>query len=221
MQPLNILLVLFSASITLAAPLDHRLEDIQCRCLSFSTDAKPTPCTYMESQRMDWQTANSLATDYDIEIQFASDKTISNILSIHRPLPSSVLRAVNEAEIMPIHEDDLMQRKNKIVCGFGEEVQHLGSRDKTLEPECHFIGYVVAALMAIVALYVLAEYIWSRCVFLQTTLPTLAHQVFPSRFFAQGTIKLDGGEKALKAEYKAPPCTQPQSAKKIPSTDIS
>jgi hypothetical protein len=165
MQPSNILLALLGASTTLAAPMDHRLEDIQCRCLSFSTDAKPTPCTYMESQRMDWHTANSLAEDYELEIQFASQHTISNILSIHRPLPDSILDAISEAEVMPVQEEDLMQRRNKIVCGFGEEVKHLGSH-RGMEPECHFVSYVVAALMALVAVYLLAEYVWSRCVFL-------------------------------------------------------
>jgi hypothetical protein len=119
----------------------------------------------MESQRLDWHTANTLATDYDLKIEFASQDTISNILSIHRPLPSSVLRAISEAETMPIHEEDLMQRKNKIVCGFGEEVRRLGRYDGSMEPECHFVGYVVAALMVLVALYVGAEYVWSRYVF--------------------------------------------------------
>lgn len=165
MQPSNILLALLSASATLAAPMDHRLEDIQCRCLSFSTDAKPTPCTYMESQRMDWHTANSLAEDYELEIQFASQHTISNIMSIRRPLPDSILDAISEAEVMPVQEEDLMQRRNKIVCGFGEEVKHLGSH-RAMEPECHFVSYAVAALMALVVMYLLAEYVWSRCVFL-------------------------------------------------------
>ncbi|KAH3972551.1 hypothetical protein HBI56_002900 [Parastagonospora nodorum] len=198
MQPSNILLALLGASTTLAAPMDHRLEDIQCRCLSFSTDAKPTPCTYMESQRMDWHTANSLAEDYELEIQFASQHTISNILSIRRPLPDSILDAISEAEVMPVQEEDLMQRRNKIVCGFDEEVKHLGSH-RGMEPECHFVSYVVAALMALVAVYLLAEYVWSR-------------------FFSQGAIKLDGSEKTLMAKYET---TQEESSRDAPSTLLS
>ena len=164
MQLSRSLLALLSVSTSLAAPMDHRLEDIQCRCLSFSTDAKPTVCTYMESHNLDWHTANSLASDYDLKINFASQNTIGKVLSIHRPLPSSLLQCISEGEVMPMNSADLTQRENKIVCGFGDEVKHLGSHDRSLEPEYHFVGYVGAAFMLLLALYVLAEYVWSRYV---------------------------------------------------------
>ncbi|KAF2034375.1 hypothetical protein EK21DRAFT_56456 [Setomelanomma holmii] len=171
---------LASAAITLVAPMDIRLEDIQCRCLSYSTDAKPTLCTYMESHNLDWHTASSLASDYDLKIQFASQTTISKVLSINRPLPSSVLQSISHGEVAPVDEKELLQRENKIVCGFGDEVRHLGSHDRSLEPECHYIGYLGVAFMLLMVSYVLAEYIWSR-------------------YFSHGSIKLTGEEMALTA----------------------
>jgi hypothetical protein len=163
MQPVSILLALLSASTTLAVPMDHRLEDIQCRCVSFSTDAKPTLCTYMESYRLDWHTASSFAKDHDLKIQFASESTITKILSIHRPLPSNVLQTLKEGEVMTtVDETDLMQRENRIVCGFGDEVKQYGSDDRSMEPECHYVGYFVTTFMLLIALYLVAEYMWSR-----------------------------------------------------------
>ncbi|KAH7078515.1 hypothetical protein FB567DRAFT_137441 [Paraphoma chrysanthemicola] len=180
MQPSNFLLALLSATATLAAPMDTRLEDIQCRCLSYSTDAKPTLCTYMESHNLDWHTASSLASDYDLKIQFASENTITRVLAINRPLPSSVLQSVSVGQVEPVEFSDSVQRENRIVCGLGDEVKHMGNHDRTLEPECHYIGYMGAAFMSLIVLYLLAEYIWSR--------------------FARGSIKLEGAEKALMAE---------------------
>ncbi|KAF2823396.1 hypothetical protein CC86DRAFT_384760 [Ophiobolus disseminans] len=184
MQYSTMFLALLGAATTLAAPMDHRLEDIQCRCLSFSTDAKPTVCTYMGAHKLDWHTATSLASDYDLKINFASQSTITKVLSINRPLPSSVLQTISDGEVMPVDSKDLLQKENKIVCGFGDEVKHMGDLNRDLEPECHFVGYVGAAFMLLIAFYVLAEYVWAR-------------------FFSQGSIKLDGDEKALMADYDA------------------
>jgi len=164
MQLSTMFIALLSAFTTLAAPIDYRLEDIQCRCLSFTTDAKPTVCTYMGAHQLDWNTANSLASDYDLKINFASQSTITKVLSIHRPLPSSVLQSISEGEVMSVDSKDLMQKENKIVCGFGDEVRQMGDEDRSLEPECHFVGYVGAAFMALIVFYVLAEYVWSRYV---------------------------------------------------------
>lgn len=142
--------------------MDHRLEDIQCRCLSFSTDAKPSFCTHMESHAFDFHTATSLASDYDLKLQFASQSTITKVLSIRRPLPSSVLQRVSQGEVMPVDSKNLLQREQKIVCGFGDEVKHMGNEDGSSEVECHFVGYILAGLTLFVLLYVVAEHVWSR-----------------------------------------------------------
>ena len=97
--------------------------------------------------------------------------------------------------------EDLMHRENQIVCGFGNEVKHMGSHDRSLEPEeCHFVGYVVGAFMLLLTLYFAAEYIWSR-------------------FFAQGSIQLEGDEKALMAEHNT--MAQDEYAEEALPTDLS
>jgi hypothetical protein len=195
------LLALLSASTTLGVPMDRRLEDLQCRCLSVSTDAKPTPCTYMESYKLDWHAASSLASDYDLKIQFASQNTIVKVLSIPRQLPSSVLESIREGEAMSIHEQDLTQRENKIVCAFGDEMEYLDGSDSTLEPEYHFVGYIGASFMVLIAFYLLAQYAWARYVYQPISHAALTNSL--RRFFAQGSIKLEGDEKALMVDYEA------------------
>jgi hypothetical protein len=167
MQPEHTLITVISASTTLAALMDHRLEDIQCRCLSVSTDAKPTVCTYMEFQKLDWYTASSFASDHNLKLHFASQDTITKVLSINRPLPTSVLETIGEADVAEVNESGWMQSGNKIVCGFGDEVEHLGMDNKSLEPEdVHFVSYVVAGMMVLIGFYVFAAYVWARYVIL-------------------------------------------------------
>jgi hypothetical protein len=154
----------------------------------------------MESHNLDWHTASSLASDFDLKIQFASQDTITKVLAINRPLPSSVLQSISAGQVAPVDQKDLLQRENKIVCGFGDEVKHLGSHDRSLEPECHYIGYMGAAFMLLLALYILAEYIWSRYVFVCSLCES---SLTRTRFFAEGSIKLEGDEKALTADCKS------------------
>jgi hypothetical protein len=118
----------------------------------------------MGAHRLDWDTANTLASDYDLKINFASQSTITKVLFIRKPLPSSMLQSISEGEVLPIDARDLVQTENKIVCGFGEELRHLGESEGGLETECHFVGWVMGAFMVLLALYVLAEYVWSRYV---------------------------------------------------------
>jgi hypothetical protein len=157
---------LLSLTTILAAPVEqeYRLEDIQCRCLSFSTSAKPTLCTYLESHGIDWHTAYSLASDNDLKIRFASKTTISKVLSISKPLPSSVMQSLNEGETQPLESTALMQSENKIICGLGDEVKHMGDHDhlKGMEPELHYVGMAVGALMMLVIIYVAGVHLLNR-----------------------------------------------------------
>lgn len=219
MQFSTIFVALMSAATALAAPMDHRLEDIQCRCLSFATDAKPTVCTYMGAHQLDWHTANSLAADYDLKINFASESTITKVLSINRPLPSSVLQSASEGEVVPMDSEELMQKENRIVCGFGDEVKRMGDQDRSMEPECHFVGYVAAMFMLFMAVYVLAEYMYSRYVIPRPQLEARTDML--PRFFSHGSIKLDGNEKALMAEYDASPDAEEQHEESAAPSDFS
>lgn len=56
----------------------------------------------------------------------------------------------------------LLQSENKIVCGLGDEVKHMGSRDMDLSSECHYVGAVVAAFMLFLIAYLVGEYIWTK-----------------------------------------------------------
>ncbi|KAJ4373911.1 hypothetical protein N0V83_002650 [Neocucurbitaria cava] len=183
-------LVGFTATSVYAAPMEYRLEDIQCRCLSFSTSAKPTLCTYLESHGLDWDTAYSLASDNELKIQFASQSTISKVLDIRKPLPSSVLRTLSHGEAAPLDvSSSLLQSENKIVCGLGDEVKHMGSPDMDLSSECHYVGAVVAALMLFLIAYLVGEHIWTK--------------YFRSQ---EGNIKLEGDEKTLTATLHHEDC---------------
>jgi hypothetical protein len=163
-----LLTLLISASATLAAALDYRLEDIQCRCLSIiPTDAKPTLCTYLDAHKLDWHTASSFASEHNLRLHFASQDTVSKVLSINRPLPSSVLESIGDGHASEAQESEwMMQSESRIVCGFKEEVEELssgGDGDGSLEPEeVHFVSHVVAGIMVMVVGYVLAAWTWER-----------------------------------------------------------
>lgn len=164
----SLLLSLLSLTTVLAAPMevpvDHRLEDIQCRSLSFSTNAKPTVCTYLESHGLDWNTAYSLASDYDLKIQFASQSTISKVLSIPKSLPRSMLQSLSNGAARPPNPTDLIKSQNKIVCGLGDGVKRMGSDDSNLGPEYHCVSVVVTAFMLFLILYLVGLYVWTRYV---------------------------------------------------------
>ncbi|EOA81629.1 uncharacterized protein SETTUDRAFT_99171 [Exserohilum turcica Et28A] len=179
-----IALVLGFTSVCAIPTKQPELDDIQCRCLTFSTSAAPTHCIYQELLTLDWDTAYSLALANDLKIQFASDKTISKVLSIPRPLPTSVLEAVQEGETLPLDPSKKLRSENRLICGFGDEVEHVGD-GRGLKPEIHYVGTVLGLFMLLFIIYLIGEYIWTT---------TLAR--------TRG-IRLEGDEKALTAEYQA------------------
>ena len=196
---------------------DHRLEDIQCHCLTLSTDAKPTVCTYMGAHHLDWQIASTLANDYDLKINFASRDTIDKVLAIRKPLPGSVLRSIREGEAGVMRDGEgLVKRENRIVCGFGDEGWGNGEGDgEGMGGEGHYVGVVVVGFMGLVACYVVAEYVWSR--YVCAVFGDQGVELMRFRFFSQGSIKLDGDEKALMAEYEA----EEQDEEEAATTDVS
>jgi hypothetical protein len=147
----------------LAAPMDYRLEDIQCRCLALSSTTKPTPCTYLEPHDLDWQTAYSVASDNGLQVQFAHETTITKILSIPRPLPKNVLQTVLEGEALPLDSTERVKVEDKMICGLGNEVNHIASQEKGLEP-VHYAGVVLGSLMMLLIIYLIGECLWIKYV---------------------------------------------------------
>lgn len=69
----------------------------------------------------------------------------------------------------------------QLVCGLGDEVDHLDPRVPFSQPELHYIGLVLAALMLFLIVWALGEAVWRR-------------------YWRQGgDIKLEGEEKRLMA----------------------
>ncbi|KAH7405914.1 hypothetical protein DE146DRAFT_753904 [Phaeosphaeria sp. MPI-PUGE-AT-0046c] len=219
MHPSYTFLTVLSVSATaLATPItittttntmDHsRLEDLQCQCLSISADAfaKPTLCSALESHKLNWYTASSLAADHDLPIEYASQSTIARIAGIERVLPQNMLRSIEEEAVFKGEErpQGLVQVRNVIVCGFGDEVERVDAweEEMVMAPAYHCIGYISACVMMVVMVYMLAEHAWSR-------------------FFAQGSIKLEGDEKALTAEAEAEEPSLETSDEKDGSSDFS
>ena len=63
---------------------------------------------------------------------------------------------------MHLESTNLIQSENKIVCGLGDEVKHMGSHDIDLASECHYVGVVVAAFMVFLITYLVGDYAWTR-----------------------------------------------------------
>ena len=111
---------------------------------------------------LDWDNAYSLATANDLKIQFASEAAVHQVLSIPRHLPTSVLQTVQEGEARPLDPSNKIQNENRIICGFGDEIERVGSDDRDLVPEIHYIGAVLGIFMLLLIIYLIAEYIWMR-----------------------------------------------------------
>ena len=164
---LSTLVAALSLQSAFAAPaMEHRenhVEDIQCRCLTFRANERPTPCNFFESKGFGWRSAQILAAQYDIKVQFASKTTISKVLSIPAPIPSDVLQTTSFGPAQLAAKDANMSQ-NKIVCGFGKEVRRMTHHHhhRHHEPESHFVGRVVGWLMLFIILYVVGEYAWTR-----------------------------------------------------------
>lgn len=155
-----------SLQTTFAAPTteDHQepqLDDIQCRCLTFRTNDRPMPCTFFESKGFNWKSAQRLASENDIKVQFASKSTISKVLSVSSPLPSEVLQVTSYGDAQSASKGASVNQ-NKIVCGFGGEVGYMTYQHRSHELESHFVGQVIGWLMLFIALYVVGEYVWIR-----------------------------------------------------------
>ncbi|USP82411.1 uncharacterized protein yc1106_09685 [Curvularia clavata] len=189
------LILLLSVTCAFAAPAKQvNLDDIQCRCLTFSTSAAPTHCMYQELLTLDWETAHSLATANDLKIQFASDKAIAKILSIPKPLPTTVLDAIHQGKTLPLDPSKEIRSENRLICGFGNDLEYVESQSAGIKPEIHYVGTVVGLFMLLFIVYLVAEYIWVRC----TT--------------RTKRIMLEGEEKALTAEYAT--CATPTTSQR-------
>jgi hypothetical protein len=159
----NSIIAALGLQTALAAPTMERpnLDEIQCRCLTFRANEAPTPCNFFESKGFGWRSAQILASQYDIKVQFASKSTISKVLSIDTPLPSDVLQITSYGDAQS-DSKETNRSENKIVCGFGGEVRRMSSYDRSHEPQDHYVGQVVGWLMFFITLYVVGEYIRNR-----------------------------------------------------------
>jgi hypothetical protein len=161
------LVAVMTASTALAAPaMKHMekeplLEDIQCRCVTFRANEQPTPCNFFESKGFGWRSAQTLASEYDIKVQFASKSTISRVLAISVPLPSDVLETTSTGDALSTSRHVNISQ-NKIVCGFRKEVRHMTRLHLNVEPGYHVVGQVVAWLILLIIFYAAGEYLWTK-----------------------------------------------------------
>ncbi|KAF3046691.1 hypothetical protein E8E11_004164 [Didymella keratinophila] len=182
---LSALVAAIAASTALAAPAMDRLkkephlEDIQCRCLTFRANERPTPCNFFESKGFGWRSAQILASQYDIKVQFASKNTISRVLAIPAPLPSEILDTTSKGDALSESSDENISQ-NKIVCGFGREVRHMTHHHLNVDPESRYVGQVIAWITLFIILYAAGEYVWIK-------------------YTSRRPIKLKGEEKPIKA----------------------
>jgi hypothetical protein len=122
----------------------------------------------MDSHKLDWHTASTFAAEHNLKLHFASQDTVSKILSINRPLPSSMLLSIGEGHALEAQESEWMvQSGNRIVCGFGDEVDDMsgGGENEGLEleaEEVHFVSHVLAGIMVWGIGYVLMAWAWKR-----------------------------------------------------------
>jgi hypothetical protein len=86
---------------------------------------------------------------------------MTKVLAIPKPLPTSILQSVHEGQALPLDPADKVRNENKIICGFGDEVQHMGLHDDNLEVEVHYVGTVLGLFMLLLICYLVGEYFWT------------------------------------------------------------
>ena len=169
------------AAVAVAAPVrcptpTRPLSNLQCNCLTFSPLSDPTQCSIPNAQDIDWQGARALAAKRDLRIQFASESTITKILAVEEPLPTSVLLRMSDGEPVLPEEDGANDIQDLIICGIGNEVKRrfLGEGDdddndndddvndiQPLESDA-YVGEIIALLLVLVLAYAAAESAWRR-----------------------------------------------------------
>jgi len=204
-----LLTIMALTSASLAAPTQPQptpqLEDLQCRCLTFSTSRTPTPCSYQELLTLDWEAAFSLSITNALPIQFASQTTMDTLLAIPKPLPLNLLQSMHEGgEVSPLDPSSGVTSENRVVCGFGQEVDGVSGRGRGgVEQEVHYVGTVLGLFMLATMVWVAGEWAWMRWV-ADRFRERDAHTDIWHRFFSRtGAIMLEGDEKALRAEFDA------------------
>ena len=131
---------------------------------------------------------------------------MDTLLSIPKPLPLNLLQSMHEGgEVSPLDPSSGVTSENRVVCGFGGEVEDVSGRGRGgVEQEVHYVGTVLGLFMLGMMVWVAGEWVWMRWV--ADSLFTQRDDCtdMTRRFFSRtGAIMLEGDEKALRAEFDA------------------
>ncbi|KAF1958597.1 hypothetical protein CC80DRAFT_15248 [Byssothecium circinans] len=201
-------LVSILASPAMASPIDT-LASLQCSCLTFHAYAQPAACTMERSQNLSWPAAQSFASAHHLDITFVSPTTVSRVLEVEQPLPTSVLMSMYGSRGRARQETG-----SRIVCGAWDEVKRKYlvesvERSKVVGGEgrrCDgLVSEIVGILLLMLMVYAVGEYVWSRFV------------------GKPGEIQLQGSEKDLLAFAEAGEISirQPELNEKSAQTESS
>jgi hypothetical protein len=150
----------FLVSTAMAAPINP-LDNIRCHCITFYAHHLPAACTLLGAQNLDWNTAQKLASTHRLDIEFASQDTITRILEVDRPLPTSVLVSLRTTK-------ETRHVGTKFICGMDDEVMTTmleapieQANARVAEQEACISG-VLAIIVLVVILYAVCEFAWTR-----------------------------------------------------------
>lgn len=139
------------------------LANLSCDCLTFHTYAHPAPCTIAHSQGLSWCAAQSFASEHNLGIIFASQRTAARVVEAKQPLPTSVLMSASLRRTG-------YETGRKVVCGNGNEVQRnyfgggFGAKgnESKREEATGFASEILGILVLFLVLYAVVDYLRSR-----------------------------------------------------------
>jgi len=155
------------------------VTELKCHCLIFKSTSGLSPCNPTSTAAFDWHTAQKFASDHNIRIQFFSSSTISQVLEVDRPLPSSMLMRMSDGGPIPLDDTWATDGVQKIICGFNDEVSRLWHTESQ-EPvvSCAiWAWHGVLILLLLVVVYAAGEEIWRRYDKTSTTMFRQQHEV--------------------------------------------
>jgi hypothetical protein len=147
-----------------ASPV-NTMADLRCHCLIFDPPRPISHCNIENSHGISWDDAVAYASHNHVQIQFASEYTISKITDSELPVPTGILEHIGEVVPLSADYNSMDDKSIKFVCGIGDEV-----RERLMEAHGHhgvgepdrFMIRVTLIIVLFIVLFAAGEGIWMR-----------------------------------------------------------
>jgi hypothetical protein len=107
-----------------------------------------------------------------MKIQFATQNTITRVLEVETPLPTTVLLSMSNEKPLLLDHAGARESVQKIVCGVNDEVQQrwLDMSESDGSGSDWFVLQVIVSLILLIVMYEVVEVAWTWLVLLESSI---------------------------------------------------